>query len=610
MDERKKYVTFGLAWQYPAVLEIKILTGFLSVQVHTETRDYECHCGKRFKRSTHLRRHISSTVHQSSSSATSVFPSGDTALKAELGDGGNWGDLVNPLAGEKEEPQQLRHDPDRRSELSHDKYGGSGGGGVPISGSAALAVVSTLDFSPKLEARERYKGPQAESYDKVKPSYRIPRTGTKYPAPGNSSSQKHSYYLDTGRAFSRNPEAEPDVEMDMSRGGGNGGRGYLPLSPQPHQPRYSGTSGVEPPAANKSAYHPSASSYSMHKSYPPPEVEDKQPYLPAERLTTTGGGGDKLSAMYPTDFKHYLVDSDREYGGSSYDKYGLGPEKSDYGLQMGGDKNYQDYLSLDKSHLLAGSPEEKQQQTYHHHHQHPHHHHLGHQQPPPLPPVDDGRLFQSRDGGYNQSLDPRLLSSHPSAADLRPDPLFMDAGPADLTMASKDLITATSRSESRADLSLSLYCGSNSSPTRHHVVPQQYRHHHQRPSLHHGQRGTTTGGPPPPPDPSRLYETGRSGHHFVSPRGSGGQPPPPADLYRSSSGGDGGSRLASQTEPLLLEDSAYRSLQDLGYSVRPPNHYYDQLDAYFHPASRGGLDLDDGYEKRQPKYPKQEKYYR
>ena len=205
MDERKKYVTFGLAWQYPAVLEIKILTGFLSVQVHTETRDYECHCGKRFKRSTHLRRHISSTVHQSSSSATSVFPSGDTALKAELGDGGNWGDLVNPLAGEKEEPQQLRHDPDRRSELSHDKYGGSGGGGVPISGSAALAVVSTLDFSPKLEARERYKGPQAESYDKVKPSYRIPRTGTKYPAPGNSSSQKHSYYLDTGRAFSRNP---------------------------------------------------------------------------------------------------------------------------------------------------------------------------------------------------------------------------------------------------------------------------------------------------------------------------------------------------------------------------------------------------------------------
>jgi hypothetical protein len=45
-------------------------------QVHTERRDYHCrHCGKSFKRSTHLRRHILSNVHQAApppSSATSV----------------------------------------------------------------------------------------------------------------------------------------------------------------------------------------------------------------------------------------------------------------------------------------------------------------------------------------------------------------------------------------------------------------------------------------------------------------------------------------------------------------------------------------------------------
>jgi KRAB domain-containing zinc finger protein len=566
-------------------------------QVHTEKRDHVCHCGKRFKRSTHLRRHIASSVHQTT---VAVVSSGEM-LKAELGEGGNssWADLVDPLQSEKED-LQLR--PDRRLDAGHDKYGGM----VPISGSAALAVVSSLEFSPKVESRERYKGQQqqAERYDKLKP-YRIPRnSSSKYPPTGSVSSQKHPYYIDTGRNFGRNSEAEPDDELDMTRnvGSSNVGRGYtgMHLSP-PQSQRHLGTVGLDPPAATKSAYH-HPSSYSL-PAKPYPEADEKQPYLAADRLTAAGGG-DRLSSVYPSEFKHYMVDTDRDYASSSFDKYnGLGHDKPEYNsLQAGGgDKSYADYLGVEKSHLLTGSPEEKQQQqsSYHHHQHH-------HQQP--LPPVDDVRLYRDG-GGYGQSLDPRLLSSHGPAADLRPDPLFMDAGPADLTMTSKDLINASTtggRGESRADLTL--FCGSSGtgSPSRHHVA-QQYRHN-QRPQVPHHTQRCTSG----PLDQGRVYpETPGRTHHFISPRSLPGQPvppPPPADLYRSGVDG-GGSRLASQPEPSLLDDPAYRSLQDLGYAVRPTSHYYDQLDSYFHPASRS-LDLE-GYEKRQAtKYAKQEKYYR
>jgi hypothetical protein len=390
--------------------------------------------------------------------------------------------------------------------------------------------------------------------------------------------------------------------MDMTRGScGNGGRGY----PVHHQ-RHGGPSGVEPPTgnSNKVAYHHHhhhhhhSFPYGLQKSYPPqPEDEDKQQqqYLVPERLAGSAGG-DKLVAMYSADFKQYMTDGDRdrEYI-SSYDKYGLGPDKADYNLQMsGGDKSYPDYVTTDKSHIMSGGgggPEDKQ--IYHSHHQ---------QSLPPA--VEDGRLFQSRDGAYgsqSMSLDPRLLcTSLAPSADLRSDSLFLDSGPADLTMASKDLISSasTGRSDPRPDLS-SLYC--NSSPPRHHVP--QYRHHQRQAPIQRVGGGGLS-------DPGRLYppDTGRS-HHFVSPRST--VQPPPTDLYRDTA------RMSSQPEPLLLEDSAYRSLQDLGYAVRPANHYYDQIDTYFHPASRS-LDLDEGYEKqqqqlqhqRQPKYPKHDKYFR
>jgi hypothetical protein len=211
-----------------------------------------------------------------------------------------------------------------------------------------------------------------------------------------------------------------------------------------------------------------------------------------------------------------------------------------------------------------------------------------------------------------------LSSSLIPSADLRPNSMFLDAGPADLTMSSKDLLSASSsgRSDGRSDLSL--YCGGGgSSPPRHLVAPSHYRHQ-QRAGPNHGQRngGSLSGSGGPSADPAgRHYpDSGRSHHHYISPRSA--VQPPPAELYRESR-----MTTASQEEPgLLLDNAAYRSLQDLGYAVGRPtaNHYYDQLDAFFHPsAAARSLDMEDSYEKqqqqqvqRQPKYVKQEKYFR
>jgi hypothetical protein len=494
------------------------------------------------------------------------------------------------------------------------------------SGSAALAVVSSLDFTSKLEPRERYK---EEPYEKIK-SYRIPRTNnsssSKYPPPP-SSGQKHSYYMDTGgsssRAFART--AETDLEMDMGRGSGAsaGGRGYV-YGGHHHQ-RYPGAESPPPPppphikSAAAAAY---SHAYALPKTYA--EAEEKQHLQQqqqqhynmgvSERQTTaagSNGGGDYNK-------HHYLVEGERDYI-SSYEKYGLPHEKPDYSgigsLDKTGGGPYSDYgsgVADGKNHLLSGGGEpednKQQQQIYHHGHHHQ-----------SLPPVNDGgRLLQSRDGSYGQSLDPRLLSSSliPSA-DLRPNSMFLDAGPADLTMSSKDLLSASSsgRSDGRSDLSL--YCGGGggSSPPRHLVAPSHYRHQ-QRAGPNHGQRNgglSGSGGPSADPAGRHYPDSGRSHHHYISPRSA--VQPPPAELYRESR-----MTTASQEEPgLLLDDAAYRSLQDLGYAVGRPtaNHYYDQLDAFFHPsAAARSLDMDDSYEKqqqqqqRQPKYVKQEKYFR
>jgi hypothetical protein len=108
-------------------------------QVHTERRDYPCrHCGKSFKRSTHLRRHILSNVHQAAppppssavAAAEATLPppnSGEDPLNAWEGGGG----LVTApsMAVKDESAQAHRLDPGEgkllsaTQDLAAEKYG-------------------------------------------------------------------------------------------------------------------------------------------------------------------------------------------------------------------------------------------------------------------------------------------------------------------------------------------------------------------------------------------------------------------------------------------------------------------------------------------------------
>lgn len=218
--------------------------------------------------------------------------------------------------------------------------------------------------------------------------------------------------------------------------------------------------------------------------------------------------------------------------------------------------------------------------------------------PPPLP---NDRSYTVDDRSYPQMPRPHD-HTHTQMGGGRVDPMFSDAGPADLTMAGPRSDIAATRPP------LSDHQVARDDPYRVSQAGPRHRYSNYLNQRHMGDSVGRSYHPhtsyparlpdsirsnPPPMDHSRLHiDPTRSQHHL----NTSSLPGRPLDSLPPG--------------PLDALDDAYRPLPDLGYSQRQSSHYFDQLDSYLQHQGREEVELVQGQGCDKKKYYKSDKYYR
>ena len=502
-------------------------------QVHTEQRQFRCHCGKSYKRQSHLNRHFSASSHGYSTNpdptpeSDMTEPMPTVAIKPEYSGITASSDIW--MQGEDGFDKKISSNQcEVRSSSKLEVKSESLLGYPPLSSSSSS--LEYMKMTTKVDSRRMQYNEKVDELEKIK-YYKIPK---KY-----SSPQKYSYFpekpLRTGF-----PELGPgpgaDTYRDPSRNNHLQSSKYQYDNPV-SKPHY-------PPLHNNQRHFQS-------------DLQDRGNHTSSDRMVQNFQ--DKFhTSEYPD---KNIPEMDRDF----FDRYPGNHDKMDYSSSLP-EKTYQDF-SDDKNYILPVDLEERQISQ------------AGGTEKSFLP-LDD-RFFQSsiRDLGYTQGLEQRLGGSV-NLVDLRPDSVFPESGPADLTITSKDV--SNNRTDSR-----DYFSGVHPSLTS----SSRHSFNKPRPSSPHSSG-------------SRMYSESQR-NHFMSPRS---QPDPyrSSELFRPSHSDTRNQGSSNELE--VLEENSYRSLHDLGYSRQQQNHYYDQIDPYVL-LPRGGGELEDNYDKRH-KYYRQDKYPR
>ena len=489
-------------------------------QVHNERRSYSCHCGKSYKRQSHLNRHFAATSHgYTPSLAPAPVPMNpiSSGVEDKLGppplEGSTW---VPDPGVEKKVPEQERVGMKLGIKSTESLTG------FP----AVSQPLNSIQKSIAKDSRRTQLTDKLDDYEKLK-HYKIPK---KYTSP-----QKYPFYSDKAGSSRMNYNEFCPVQ-DPCRGDQNRTAGHIQS------------------ISNKYQYE----NHPVKPLYPPQHSNQRHFLEPEDRAMSERGGLAGFQDKYHNN--DYLstrlaADIDR---GDFLDRYPTNPDKMDYSSIT--DKQYQDFD--DKSYVIPEVLDDRQSEKS-------------------FLPLDD-RFFQTNlrgdNSNYSTTLDSRFLSQV-STDEFRSDYVIPDAGPADLTITSKDV--SNSKAETRS---------SDYFPAVH---PSHSRHSFNKPSR------------PPSPHSSatstRSYSEASNRTHFMSPRSQ-------ADLYRSSdlfrnSHADNRLQASNQLEGI---DENYRPIQDTGYS-RQQNHYYDQLDPYV--LLSRTAEIEDNFDKRH-KYYRQDRYAR
>ena len=222
-------------------------------QVHSETRPFQCHCGQQYKRASHLRRHLA-TSHQ----------------EGEGGKEGQYweerGKEPGPEKGGKQEPywdgeEQSRYRP-QGQDWVEGREGGRVGAGLPISATAALDVVTSLD----LNVREGGKGSKEGKQVKVeKPGACLAREGegraeeAVYPGPEGRAGQ--TYPTQEGRVEAGYPGSSGQTRLEAGYTAGQAREAGYPSSQTRNEAGYPsqqprGEAGYPTPMSRGEATYP------------------------------------------------------------------------------------------------------------------------------------------------------------------------------------------------------------------------------------------------------------------------------------------------------------------------------------------------------------------